>query len=406
MAYNVIFDIDQTVADTSRLEEFRNQKNWDEADRLIDLGEIGLFPGLADLILEARDKGHNIIFVSSSPRHYSEHVLQAAGLSGFPLVAYQDTKKHKPDPEPYLFAMEHFGKGRMAYVIVGDSISDITAANGIPDKTVFALRCTWGISKERFSEEKMSDRKNGIPFMYIETVSELREFIFHKWETKKVDGTPEVYGFTYYPVGRGKHTDLFSRAFFQDIKGQELDEKPAHPVFQKRWVVSWATKFLTSYIKAVLKEYELADSSKLGISIVPSSSEGKWNAALKDEIVPEILKKTGASDCSELLRRHTSRISTHKDNNRTVATNLETIRIEPDQAKRLKSLEILVVMDDITTSGNTFEACREIIERDAGNIFHGKILSAAIAKTGRPLSAQEQVKELYWDLMDENEPFY
>ncbi len=409
MAYNIIFDIDQTTADTSYVEEARDNRNWEFAINAIDTGEIGLFHGLVDLINEARSKGHNIIFVSSSARKYCEHVLKRLGLEDYPLIAYQDTKKHKPDPEPYLLAMQRYGKPGMGYVIVGDSLRDIEAANRIQGKTIFAMRSTWGIPKEKFDQEDEEKRSKAIPFMLIEKVADLRDFIFYDWSPKIDESTGDTYCFSYYPIGAGRYTDYYSLAFFRDIKGKNIRIKSTHPIFSKKWVIKWAVKYLTKYIRTVKKENGITDTSKIGLFIVPSSTAGKWNAALEHDILPEVIEKTGASNFLTVLERYKSRESAHIGNDRSISTNLDTIRIKPEDSLRMGSLEIAIVLDDITTSGNTFEACRSIIRRDAGTSFKGKILCAAIAKTKVPSSSLE---DIFVDFplssfgIDENEPFY
>lgn len=391
MAYNIIFDIDQTTADTHYVEKARDERNWEFAINAIDTGKIGLFKGLVDLIGEARDKGHNIIFVSSSVREYCEHVLKRLGLEGYPLVAFEDTKKHKPDPEPYLYAMQRYGKPGMGYIIVGDSIRDIEAANRIQGKTIFAMRCTWGIPMDKFENEDPEKRAKAVPFKILEKVSELRDFIFYDWSPKTDKQTGDTYCFTYCPTGAGRYTDYYSLAFFKDIKGKPLHIDSTHPIFSRKWVVKWAVKYLINYIKTVKKEYGITDASKIGLFIVPSSTAGKWNAALGHDILPEVIEKTGASNFSTVLERHTTRESAHLKNNRKVSTNLETIRINPKDARRMGSLEIAVVLDDIITTGNTFEACRSIISRDAGDYFHGKVLCAAIAKSKNPTSSADGI---------------
>ena len=40
MAYNIIFDIDQTIVDSSSAEEYRNNGNWNAALHEIDTGNV------------------------------------------------------------------------------------------------------------------------------------------------------------------------------------------------------------------------------------------------------------------------------------------------------------------------------------------------------------------------------
>jgi len=300
--------------------------------------------------------------------------------------------------------MQRYGKHGMGYVVVGDSIRDIEAANRIQGKTIFAMRCTWGISKEEFEKEDAQKRSAAIPFMILEKVSDLRNFIYYEWTPRKDAANGVTYGFSYYPVGAGRYTDYYSLVFFQDIKGKAIQCDYDHPVFKKKWVIKWAANYLTKYVKTVKKENGITDASKIGLFIVPSSTAGRWNTALEKEILPEVIEKTGTSCFFTALERHTSRKSAHTGNDRSVATNCDTIRIRPEDAIRMSSLDIAVILDDISTTGNTFEACRSIIHRDAGNTFKGKILCAAIARTRIPSSSMQSTKWLYPqdDHLDDN----
>ena len=57
------------------------------------------------------------------------------------VIAYEDTSKHKPDPEPVLLAVEKLGGAPDDAVYVGDSPFDIGAAKAAG---VFAVAVGWG----------------------------------------------------------------------------------------------------------------------------------------------------------------------------------------------------------------------------------------------------------------------
>ena len=69
--------------------------------------------------------------------------LRFVGLDRyFPvIVGYDDTKRHKPDPEPVLVALDLLGVGASQAVFVGDSPHDIHSGKAAGVVTVAA---TWG----------------------------------------------------------------------------------------------------------------------------------------------------------------------------------------------------------------------------------------------------------------------
>lgn len=87
--------------------------------------------GDVDKVLEEASKMGCIATVVTSKRK----VLAKRGLSLFNMlkyfddvVAYEDTKKHKPDPEPILEALARLGAKKEEALMVGDSEFDIKCA--------------------------------------------------------------------------------------------------------------------------------------------------------------------------------------------------------------------------------------------------------------------------------------
>jgi pyrophosphatase PpaX len=98
---------------------------------------LALLPGL---VAEGRKLG-----IVTAKRHRTVGLA----LDRFPLlassfdvvVAYEDTERHKPDPEPVLLAVERLGGTPADAVYVGDSPFDIGAAKAAG---VFAVAVGWG----------------------------------------------------------------------------------------------------------------------------------------------------------------------------------------------------------------------------------------------------------------------
>jgi hypothetical protein len=123
----VLLDLDQTLVDTTSLKPFREARDWTGA--LAHLNETQLIPDAQFLIAEIRRL--NLLFgiVTSSPRDYAEALVAHHKLDIPVVVAYHDTKSHKPDPEPILLASEKLGNSDLKLVIyVGDDERDEVAA--------------------------------------------------------------------------------------------------------------------------------------------------------------------------------------------------------------------------------------------------------------------------------------
>lgn len=85
------------------------------------------FPGMAEALAELHRCGKKMAVVTSRKRPTLHTFLCALGLDSYfsILVTPESTEKHKPDPEPALFAMECLGVSPEESVFVGDAIFDI-----------------------------------------------------------------------------------------------------------------------------------------------------------------------------------------------------------------------------------------------------------------------------------------
>lgn len=133
----VIFDLDMTLVNSSRLAADRKAGNWEQVFRR--LGEIQMFPATAgfsaDRIPAAlRTRGKKVAIVTASLKRYATRVLERFGIECDVLVAWQDTQAHKPSPEPFNLAVQQLGVRPEECLCVGDDPGDTQAAYhaGIP----------------------------------------------------------------------------------------------------------------------------------------------------------------------------------------------------------------------------------------------------------------------------------
>jgi pyrophosphatase PpaX len=89
------------------------------------------------------DRGHPLAVVTSKASGIAHQSLGFVGLDRFfsTVIGFDDTTRHKPDPEPVTAALAQLGVEAADAVFVGDSPHDVHAGNAAGVATVAAL---WG----------------------------------------------------------------------------------------------------------------------------------------------------------------------------------------------------------------------------------------------------------------------
>jgi len=101
------------------------------------------FPGVPGM-LDALQRGrHRLGVVTSKREGAARRGLDRYDLAHYFEVAvfHDDTKRHKPDPEPLLEAASRLGMAVQDVVYIGDSVHDIVAGRAAGIRTIAAL---WG----------------------------------------------------------------------------------------------------------------------------------------------------------------------------------------------------------------------------------------------------------------------
>lgn len=98
------------------------------------------YEGVLSAIRLLYDKGKKILIVTSRNRNVTVPFCKKSNLEKYIslCVVAEDTKKHKPDPEPLEFAMKKLGLKEEETVYVGDSYNDYLAATAAGIKFVVA----------------------------------------------------------------------------------------------------------------------------------------------------------------------------------------------------------------------------------------------------------------------------
>lgn len=124
------------------------------------------YDGVNDVVAWLAEGGRSLGVVTSKIEPLAIRALDHVGLRPhFPLVVgIESTSRHKPDPDPLLFAMQRLGGSPGECVYVGDSPFDLRAAHAAG---IDSIAVTWGA----FAEESLRAER---PTFVARSPAELR----------------------------------------------------------------------------------------------------------------------------------------------------------------------------------------------------------------------------------------
>lgn len=126
---------------------------------------------------------------------------------------------------------------------------------------------------------------------------------------------------------------------------------------------------------AIVNEIKVRQSrfTEKYVVIVPSHTKNQWSDSLLT-VAHNLCERLQMNDYSEALVRFENHPKLAWGGNRSIQSHLDTIKISPEYDVEGKEF---IILDDVTTSGGSIQACREIL-KEAGAI---KYASAVIGKT-------------------------
>jgi pyrophosphatase PpaX len=111
--------------------------------------------GIKPVLDRLHEEGRRLGLVTTKRRKTVDLAFAALPLERYfeVVVAADDTRRHKPDPEPLLYAAERLGVSSRECVYVGDAPFDVRAAKAAE---MYAVAVTWGgiHSRERLEAER------------------------------------------------------------------------------------------------------------------------------------------------------------------------------------------------------------------------------------------------------------
>jgi predicted amidophosphoribosyltransferase len=114
-----------------------------------------------------------------------------------------------------------------------------------------------------------------------------------------------------------------------------------------------------------LKELDGLISPGVAIAVVPSHDPAKTNSGIR-RLAQALAGSKGRKDASHCLVRHTKIVKLAGGGDRSIDTHLGSIRIEDPVTP---SFENVILLDDVSTSGNSLLACQKILlDNDAARV--------------------------------------
>jgi len=104
--------------------------------------------GMEDVLVRLHEEGRRLGVVTAKRRSTVELAFASVPLSHLfeTVVGGDETKRHKPDPEPLLLAAERMGADPDRTAYVGDSPFDVAAAKAAG---MYSIAVTWGRIHDR-----------------------------------------------------------------------------------------------------------------------------------------------------------------------------------------------------------------------------------------------------------------
>lgn len=143
MIKGVIFDLDQTLVDTSISEGYRKDRNWSKVYGLTS--SFQLYDGISIALKYLTDNNIKICIVTASPGKYAKKVLDCFNIPFDHLVDYFSTARKKPFPDPMFRALELLNLNPSEVLSFGDRAIDMESAHKARIKSV---ACLWGTSEK------------------------------------------------------------------------------------------------------------------------------------------------------------------------------------------------------------------------------------------------------------------
>jgi beta-phosphoglucomutase-like phosphatase (HAD superfamily) len=141
----LLFDLDDTLVESSALRPAREERDWDAVRT--QMPTVPAFEGTAEILRKARGSGCRVAIVTSSPKWYAEYMAHRHGFHVDAIVAWGDYKYGKPAADPIETALKELGVACSSDALaIGDRCIDTASATAAG---VCTLGAAWGAANLR-----------------------------------------------------------------------------------------------------------------------------------------------------------------------------------------------------------------------------------------------------------------
>lgn len=212
--------------------------------------------------------------------------------------------------------------------------------------------------------------------------------IYNYWVAFEGALAPVFYK-SFYPTGF-EDDNMVLKAFHDYARGLKSDGQSKD--WDNRCYDAYAQEYEEDLWRLLERFENDVPGHRLGVVVIPSSTVGRVNRVteLVRRVVAGSELASTIADLTWCLQRTQSKAKAHSGGTRSVSKNLDTLLVDPDA--RVQDYHAILVIDDITTTGNSFLAADSKL-REAG--FEGKIVNFAFARTCSS-EAIHLFKQLEW----------
>ena len=143
MAGSPVVAIGERIYGKENAEKFFKIYSEINSKYILDLSTV--FEGMEDILTDIREHNKKAALVTSRTRKSLDVLLDHFKIRDYfdVLCTKESTEKHKPEPDPVLFALKELGLKANDAVMIGDTYDDVTSGTNAGTATIGV---SWGIS--------------------------------------------------------------------------------------------------------------------------------------------------------------------------------------------------------------------------------------------------------------------
>lgn len=171
---------------------------------------------------------------------------------------------------------------------------------------------------------------------------------------------------------------LFLYPYYSLSEKNDETSRAVYHVFKKGWGMTTYFPDIKSDLLDAFEDFLVKnrmENLKIAIAVMPSHSKGVHGESLL-KMARALAQRFGWLDVSCLIQRTIEKRKSTDGGARDVEAHLQTLGL----AARLdKSVDMYIILDDITTTGSSLEAAKQLLV--ANDIDASSVIKVAIAKT-------------------------